>query len=90
MSLQSYKNTSKKVIQVGTKIYSFPRLHYETDASYFMRRDFFVRIYPKTLKEYFDALDMSITWANMNILKCTYRPEVIEHINKALAASVKR
>jgi len=89
MSLPSYKNMSKEVVQVGTKIYSFPRLHYETDESYFMRRNFFVRLSPKTSKEYLDSLNMSITWANMKILKCTYRSEVVEHINKALLASAK-
>lgn len=90
MSLQNYKNMNKEVVQVGTKIYSFPRLHYETDKSYFMRRDFFVRISPNTLKEYLDVLNMSITWVNMKILRCTYRPEVIERINKALGDSDKR
>jgi len=89
MSLQRYKNMSKDVVKVGTNIYSFPRLHYETDESYFMRRDFFVHVSPKTLKEYPDVVNMSITWSNMKILKCTYRPEVVEHINKVWADSAK-
>ena len=81
---------SKEVVQVGTKIYSFPWLHYETDASYFLRRDFFTGISPKTQKEYLNTLNMSIVWANMKILKCTYRPEVVENINKMLMVSGKK
>jgi hypothetical protein len=80
---------SKEVVQVGSKMYSFPRLHYETDNSYFMRRDFFTRVAPRTQKEYLNALNMSIVWVNMKLLKCTYRPEVIENVNKLLTPSVK-
>lgn len=89
MPLHSYNNMSKEVDQVGSKMYSFPRLHYETDNSYFMRRDFFTRVAPQTQKEYLNALNMSIVWVNMKLLKCTYRPEVIENVNKLLTPSVK-
>ena len=90
MSLSSENSMSKEVVQIGTNIYSFPRLHYETDTSYFLRRDFFIGISPKTQKEYLNTINMSIVWANMKILKCTYRPEVVENINKMLIASGKK
>lgn len=75
---------SKEVIQIGTKIYLFPRLPYETDNSYFIRRDFFTKVSPKNQKEYLNTLNMSIVWVNMKLLKCVYRPEVVENINKLL------
>ena len=88
--MSSENNLEKKeIVQIGTKIYSFPRLHYETDASYFLRRDFFIGISPKTEKEYLNALNMSIVWSNMKILKCTYRAEIVENINKLLILSGK-
>jgi hypothetical protein len=65
----------------------FPRLHYETDKSYFLRRDFFIKISPKTQKEYLNTLNMSIIWGNIKILECVYPPEVIENINKMLIIS---
>ena len=89
MSLRSYNNMSKEFIHVGSKMYSFPRMHYETDHSYFMRRDFFTRVSPLTEKEYVNTLNMSIVWVNMKLLKCTYAPEVMEHMNKLLTPSVK-
>ena len=79
----------KEVIQIGTKVYLFPRLHYETDTSYFLRKDFFVNISPKTEKEYLNALTMSIIWRNMKILECTYQPEIIENINKMMIHAQK-
>lgn len=80
MSLNS--NINKQIIQVGTKIYSFPRMHYETDNNYFTRVDFFKRVSPKSQREYIQALNMSMVWANMKILKCIYKPEIIEKMNK--------
>ena len=82
------KNTgNKEVIQVGNKIYLFPRLNYETDKSYFLRKKFFVNNSPKTKKEYLETLTMSIAWVNIKLLNCTYRPEVT---NKLLISSVKK
>jgi len=75
---------SNEVIQIGTKIYLFPRLHYETDNSYFIRRDFFINVSPKTQKEYLNTLNMSIVQANMKLLKCVYRPGILENINKLM------
>jgi hypothetical protein len=77
----------KEVVQIGSKIYLFPRLHYETDKSYFLRREFFIKISPKTQKEYLNTLNMSIVWGNMKILECSYPPEVVENINKMLMVS---
>lgn len=87
--MPSSNNMNKEVVQVGSKMYSFPRLHYETDNHYFIRRNFFTRVSPQTHKEYLNTLNMSIVWANMKILKCTYRPEVIENLDKLLTPSVK-
>ena len=75
------------VIQIGSKIYLFPRLHYETNKSYFLRREFFIKISPKTEKEYLNTLNMSIIWGNIKILECSYPPEVIENINKMLISN---
>lgn len=74
--------SNTEMIKVGSKMYSFPRMKYETDKSYFLRRDFFSKLSPSTEKEYLSAINMSITWANMKLLGCVYRPEVVEAINK--------
>ena len=52
-------------IRVKNKIYKFPRLEYETNNSYFVRKDFFVRVAPKTEKEYKTAVNMSIVYENI-------------------------
>jgi hypothetical protein len=77
----------KEVVQIGSKIYLFSRMKYETNKSYFLRRDFFIKISPKTQKEYLNTLTMSIIWGNMKILECSYPPEVVENINNILIAS---
>lgn len=74
----------KETVQVGTKIFLFPRLKYETDKSYFIRRDFFTNVSPKTQKDYLNALTMSMVWANMKLLKCVYNTDVVENINKMM------
>ena len=80
---------STKMVQIGSKIYLFPKEQYETDESYFLRREFFMSIFPQTQKDYLNALNMSIVWSSMKILGCTYKPEVVENINKLLSASAK-
>ena len=72
----------KEIIQVGKILYPFPRLNYETDASYFLRKDFFIKAGAKTEKEYLNAVSMSITWASMKILGCAYPAEVQENLKK--------
>lgn len=71
-----------EVIQIDSKIYQFPKTLYETEESYSLRRDFFIKVYPETEKEYLNALNMSYVWSYMKILGCVYPPEVVEHINK--------
>ena len=78
-------SSNKQIIQIGTKMYSFPRLKYETDKSYFIRKKFFMRISPKSEEQYIEAINMSITWVNMKLLKCIYKQDVIENINKVLS-----
>ena len=73
---------NKEVIRVGEELYQFPRLHYETDASYFLRKEFFINASPKTEKEYYDAINMSIVWSSIQILGCQYPPEVMEQLNR--------
>jgi hypothetical protein len=80
---------STEIVQIGSKIYPFPRTQYETDESYFLRRDFFMSVLPQTQKDYLNTLNMSIVWSSMKILGCTYKPEVVENINKLLNASAK-
>lgn len=80
---------NKNVIQIGSKIFSFPRLKYETDYSYFIRSNYFIKVSPKTNKEYLNAINMSIVCANIQILNCTYKKETIEYMNKLLNYSVK-
>jgi hypothetical protein len=77
-------DNEEDIVKIGSKIYVFLRLHYETDKSYFLRRDFFIKNAPQTQKEYLNVLNMSIVWMNMKILECNYPPEVIENINKMI------
>ena len=80
---------SKEVIQVGSKIYPFPRIQYETDESYFIRMDFFINALPQTQKDYQNAINMSIVKTNIKLLGCIYKTEIIENMNKLLISSVK-
>jgi hypothetical protein len=80
---------STEIVKIGSKIYKFSKTEYETDESYFLRRDFFMSVFPQSQKDYLNAISMSIVWSSMKILGCTYNPEVVENINKLLNTSVK-
>lgn len=88
MNLSNHK-MNKEIIQIGSKIYEFPRMHYETNESYHIRQNFFIKVGPKTQKEYMNTLNMSIVLANIKILNCKYSPEVIENLNNLSQDSVK-
>jgi hypothetical protein len=68
-------------IQIGSKIYPFPKVEYETDESYFIRKEFFITHQPETQKDYKNILTMSIIWSNMKMLGCSYSPEVMDYLN---------
>ena len=68
-------------IQIGSKIYPFPKVEYETDESYFIRKEFFITYQPETQKDYKNILTMSIIWSNMKMLGCSYSPDVMEYLN---------
>lgn len=74
----------RELVQVGSKIYLFPRLPYETDQQYFSRKDFLVKASPTTQKKFLDAVRMSMVWANITFLGSTYSPEVTANLNKLL------
>lgn len=62
----------KDVIQIGSKIYSFPRLPFETDQSYFSRRKYIIKASPTTSKKFAEATRLSMVWSNIEFLGCTY------------------
>lgn len=73
---------NKEIVQVGSKIYLFPRLPFETDQQYFGRKTFLTKAAPKTQKKYLDAVKYSMVWANIQFLGCSYSPSVIKDLNK--------
>jgi len=76
----------REVIQIGSKIYLFPRLPYETDQVYYARRKFLTKASPRTQKKYLDAVRLSMVWANINFLGCSY-PSGVNRELKDLMAS---
>lgn len=74
-------NENREVIQVGSKIYLFPRLPYETDQVYFARKNYFIKTFPKTEKKFVDAVKNSMIWANMEFLGCSYHPSVVTSVH---------
>jgi|SaaInlStandDraft_1057018.scaffolds.fasta_scaffold01999_3 hypothetical protein len=85
------KSESKEIVQVGSIIYDFPRLSsYETDKSYNLRKKYFMKAMEetkaslKTEKDYWNSINMSIVYANTIILKCVYKKDVMDLMNKYL------
>ena len=69
-------------IKIKNRVYKFPRLEYETNNSYFTRKDFFVKASPTTEKEYKNAINMSIVYVNIKLNGCIYPQSVIFGMNK--------
>lgn len=69
-------------IRLRNKVYKFPRMEYETNNSYYIRRDFFVKAAPRTEKEYVSAVNMSIVYVNIKLNGCIYSENVILAMNK--------
>ena len=49
---------STEIVQIGSKIYKFSKTEYETYESYFLRRDFFMSVFPQSQKDYLNAISM--------------------------------
>jgi hypothetical protein len=75
---------NKEIVKIGSKVYEFPRLNYETDKSYYLRRDFFVKASPDTEKDYYRVINMSLVYANTKLLRCVYKKDVMDLMNKYL------
>lgn len=73
---------NNSVIKIKNKIYKFPREEYETNNSYFIRKDFFIKVAPTTEKEYKTVLNMSIVYVNIKLKGCIYPENVILGLNK--------
>ena len=72
--------SSEEVIQVGKKLYPFPRLNYETDSNYFLRKEFFISKSPTTEKDYLNTITLSIAWASYKLLGCIYPEDVLDKL----------
>lgn len=73
------------LIKIRNKIYEFPRLNYETNESFFLRKKFYTKISPSSEKEHLDTINMSIIWSNMKILGCVYPDEVVQRIENKIS-----
>jgi hypothetical protein len=80
--------SNKEVVQIGSKIYLFPRLPYETDEIYFSRKTFVIKVAPKTEKKFIDTVRLSMIWANIKFLKCSYPSNVMTDLRKILPNNV--
>lgn len=74
----------REVVQIGSKIYIFPRLPFETDQQYFSRKNFLVKVSPTTQKKFLHAVQMSMVWANITFLGSSYSPEVTANLDKLM------
>lgn len=80
------KEERREVIQIGPKLYVFPRLPFETDRVYFARRNFLNKFAPKTQKQFADGTRLSMIWANIRFLGVTYAPEINQELQKVIQA----
>ena len=67
-------------IRIKNRVYVFKRLEYETNNSYFLRKDFFTQIAPTTEKDYKSAINMSIVFANITLKGCSYPDDVVKDL----------
>lgn len=75
---------SKEVVQIGSKIYLFPRLPFETDTIFSARKKFFMEQSPKTDKKYLEAVKMSMVFVNVKFLGCLYSDNIMEELKNML------
>ena len=76
---------TKEIVQIGPNSYDFPRMNsYETDKSYNLRKKYFTNASPKTEKDYWIVINMSIVYSNTELLKCVYKKDVMDLMNKYL------
>lgn len=71
---------NKEVIQIGSKVYLFPRLPNEIDEVYYGRMRFLKKHAPKTEKKYIQVLKLSMIWANAKYLGCSYPSSLMKEI----------
>lgn len=84
-NMNNTKNRERReVIQIGPKLYVFPRLPFETDRVYFARRNFLNKFAPKTQKQFMDGTRLSMIWANIRFLGVSYSPEVNKELQKVI------
>ncbi len=69
-------------IRIKNQVYIFKRLEYESNNSYYLRKDFFTKIAPSSEKEYKNTINMSIVFANITLNGCSYPTNVIEELKK--------
>jgi hypothetical protein len=79
---------NKELIQVGSKIYSFPRLPHETEQVYSARKNFFIVFFTtipnKTEKKYCEAFRLSMVFANVYFLGCVYSDKIMKKISEVM------
>lgn len=83
------KTNNGKLISIKSNKYIFPKIDYETDESYQIRRKFFINNAPKNEEEYLNILSLSFTLRGILLLRCTYPEKVIQNLNKYLKPDQK-
>ena len=74
-----------QVITINSKVYDFPKLNYESDKSYFLRKDFFIKANPTSEKKYLQAITLSICWASVEMYNCVYAENIMNEISKIMS-----
>ena len=72
MSSKDFVSIDNQTIQIGSNIYAFPRMKHETNKSYFIRKDFFIKYSPSTESEYVHAIQESLIESFTKTLGCIY------------------
>ena len=72
MSSKNYTNIDSQMIKIGSTIYAFPRMKHETNKSYFIRKEVFIKYAPSTESEYMEAIQKSLVESFTKTLGCTY------------------
>ena len=77
------------LITVNSKKYVFPKINYETNQSYSLRKNFFLKNLPKSEKEYLNIINLSLILRGILFLNCVYPEKVVENLNKYLGENEK-
>lgn len=69
--------------------YNVPRLQYENDDSYNLRKWCIVKMNPKNEKEFIEFSKIAKLYVNMKLLKCNYKDDIKKKVLEMIPDNFK-